>query len=236
MQPTNKTARFAGFLYLLMGASAPFCLIYVPRTLIVRGNATATANNILAHEMLFRAGMVAELFIAVMWIFLAVVFYRLFNGVNQTQAALMAILGGLVCAPMSFLNVANELVALTLVRGADYLSVFDKSQLEALAMLFLRLHGQVIVVEQIFWGLWLFPFGLLVMRSGFLPRILGVLLILNGFPYVIGSLASLLLPGQTYSVLSVPAIILQFGELWIMLWLLIKGARVEPLTAAAASA
>jgi Domain of unknown function (DUF4386) len=128
--------------------------------------------------------------------------------------------------------VLNEIAALTLFRGADFLSVFDKRQLDALAMLFLRVHSQGIVVNEIFGGLWLFPFGVLVMRSGFLPRILGVLLIVNCFAYLAVSLTSLLLP--TYaSVVNRFAIIPETGELWIMLWLLIKGAKVEPLAAAA---
>src|SRR5579864_4552741 len=108
MEPTNKTARVAGALYLLMGIPAPFCLIYIPRTLIVPGNATATARNILASEMLFRTGIVAELFVAVVFVFLAMALYRLLSVVNKNQASLMVILA-LISVPVSFLNVVNEI-------------------------------------------------------------------------------------------------------------------------------
>lgn len=230
MHPTNRTARVAGLLYLLMGLPAPFSLIYVPRTLIVPGNATATANNILAHEMLFRAGIVTGLASAVSFILLVIALYRLLSGVNKTHAALMVILV-VVSVAIAFLNEVNNIAALTLFRGADFLSVFDKPQRDALAMLFLGLHRQGLAVDAIFWGLWLFPFGVLVMRSGFLPRILGLLLIVNCFAYVAASLTSLLLP--TYGVVVFRAVFpALLGELWIVLWLLIKGVKVPSVAAA----
>ncbi|HEV1995280.1 MAG TPA: DUF4386 domain-containing protein [Candidatus Acidoferrum sp.] len=226
MHPTNRTARVAGLLYVLMGLLVPFSLIYIPRTLIVPGNATATANNILGHEMLFRAGIVTGLASAVAFVLLVIALYRLLSGVNKTYAALMVILV-VVSVAIGFLNEVNNIAALTLFRGADFLAVFDKPQRDALAMLFLGLHRQGLVVNEIFWGLWLFPFGVLVMRSGFLPRILGVLLIVNCFAYVAASLISLLLPSYANVVFRAiqPALL---GELWIMLWLLIKGAKVQP--------
>jgi len=232
MHPTDKAARVAGAIYLSMIFTAPFSLIYVPRKLIVPGNATATGNNILAHETLFRLGIVADLITAVIFIFVVMALYRLLSSVNTTHASHMVALV-LVSAAVGFMNVLNDIAALTLFRGADFLAVLQKPQRDALAMLFLRLHGQGIVINEIFWGLWLFPFGVLVMRSGFLPRILGGLLIVNCFAYVALSLTSLLLPDYA-SVVSRFALPAQFGELWIMLWLVIMGARVKPLAAAAA--
>jgi hypothetical protein len=231
MHPTDKAARVAGLLYPLMGIPAVFSLIYIPRTLIVRGDAAATANNILTHEMLFRLGIVGELFCLVAFLFLAMALYRLLSGVNKTHASLMVILV-LVSVAIGFVNVVNNIDALTLFRGADFLAVFDKHQLDALGMLFLHLHSQGIAVNDIFWGLWLFPFGVLVMRSGFLPRILGLLLIVNCFAYVAASLTSLLLPSYA-NVVSRAILPALLGELWIMLWLLIKGAKVQPLAAPA---
>ncbi len=231
MHPTDKAARVAGAIYLSMVFVGPFSLIYVPRKLIVSGNATATAANILAHETLFRLGIVADLIGALIFILVAMALYRLLSGVSTTLASHMVALV-LVSAGVGFLNVLNHIAALILVRGADFLAVFDKPQREALAMLFLRLYGQGIVINEIFWGLWLLPFGLLVMRSGFLPRILGVLLIVNCFAYVAVSLTSLLLPDYA-NVVNRWATIPETGELWIMLWLLIKGAKVQPLVAAA---
>src|SRR3989338_1524927 len=164
MHPTDKAARVAGAVYLSLVVTAPFSLIYIPRTLIVRGNATATANNILAHETLFRLGIVADLISSVIFIFLVLALYRLLSGVNKTHASLMVALV-LVSVAVGFMNVVNNIAALTLFRGADFLAVFDKPQRDALGMLFLRLHGQGLVINEMFWGLWLFPFGVLVMRS-----------------------------------------------------------------------
>jgi len=232
MTPLSRSARVAGLLYLTL-LTAPLRLIYIPKTLFVTGNATATANNIAAHELLFRLGILSDLFTATMAIFLTLALYRLFQGVNQDLARLMVILGSLVVAPIYFLNTVNDLAALILARGDDFLSVFEKPQRDALALLFLRLHHGGVVANEIFWGLWLFPFGLLVYRSRFLPRILGVWLIINCFAYVAVSLTGVLFPRYEQAVFNIgfPAML---GELAIMLWLLIMGAKQQqPLPATA---
>jgi len=229
MHPTDKAARVAGAIYLSMVVTGPFTLIYIPSTLIVRGNASATANNILAHETLFRFGIVADLMTSVIFICLVMALYRLFSSVNQTIASLMVALV-LVSAAVGFVNGLNYIAALTLFRGADFLAVLEKPQRDALDMLFLRLDGQGNVINEIFWGLWLLPFGLLVMRSRFLPRILGVWLIINGFAYVVLSFTGLLSP-QHYEVAFRSAFPALLGEVAIMLWLVIKGAKVQPLPA-----
>jgi Domain of unknown function (DUF4386) len=231
MNSTKKAARLAGALYVLNGVTGFFSIMYVPSKLIVSGNATATRNNILAHEMLFRLGIFSELFCAAEFIFVAWALYRLLNGVNTTHASLMVILG-LVPLPIMFLNVLNEIAALALFRGADFLWVFDKPQRDALAMLFLDLHGQGFVLFEMLGGPFFIPLGLLVMRSGFLPRILGVLLIAVCFGYLADSLTTLLLPSYG-AVVSRFAMILTAGELPMMLWLLIVGAKDQPLAAPA---
>jgi hypothetical protein len=232
MHPTDKAARVAGAIYLLLVVTAPFSLMYVPSKLIVRGNATTTASNILAHEMLFRFSIVADLIFTVIFICLGVALYRLLSELNKTQAWLMMALI-LVSSAVGFMNVLNNVAALILFRGADFLAVFQKPQLESLGMLFLRLHDHGIMMDEIFWGLWLLPFGLLVMRSRFLPRILGAWLIVNGFAYVALSFTSLLWPqhqGMVYRIIF-PVL---FGEMAIMLWLVIKGANVKRLPVPAA--
>src|SRR5437667_11781137 len=170
MTSLSRNARIAGLLYLTL-LTAPLRLIYIPSKLFVAGNATATASNIAAHEMLFRLGIVSDLFTATMAIFLTLALYRLFQGVDQALARLMVILGALMVTPIYFLNTINDAAALLLARGTDFLSVFDKPQRDALVMVFLRMHGQGILANEVFWGLWLFPFGLLVYRSRFLPRV-----------------------------------------------------------------
>lgn len=228
MNSISKNARVAGLLYLLLGFTAPWRLVYIPSKLFVRGDAAATASNIAAHEWLFRFGIVADLLTGTIVIFVTLALYRLFKAVNQNLAVLMVILGSLMVTPIYFLNTLNDAAALILVRGADFLAVFEKPQREALAILFLRLHHHGVVANEIFWGLWLFPFGVLVFRSRFLPRILGLWLIINGFAYLAISFTGLLLPRyeDKVSTIAFPAML---GELAIMLWLLIKGAKVQPL-------
>ena len=230
MSSTRNPGRVAGFLYLLLVLFAPFRLIYIPTKLFVRGNATVTANNIGAHELLFRLGIVSDLLCGIILIFLILALYRLLNGVDRNLAVLMVILGGVLPATIDFVNVLNDAAALILVRGADFLSVFEKPQRDALAMLFLHLHRQEIVAAEILWGLWLFPLAILVYRSRFLPRFLGVWLIINGFAYLTISLTGLLVP-QYEDVVSNYAFPALLGEMAIMLWLLIKGAKSQPVDA-----
>ena len=177
MHPTVKAARIAGAIYLSMVFTAPFSLIYVPSKLIVRGNAAATADNILAHETMFRLSIFGDLLGHVIFICLAIALYRLLSSVNKTWAMLMVAFV-LVSAAVGFLNALNNIAAVILFRGGEFLDVVDKTQRDALAMLFIRLHNQGEFISEIFWGVWLFPFGLLVYRSGFLPRILGIWLII----------------------------------------------------------
>jgi hypothetical protein len=231
MSSTYNPGRVAGLLYLLL-LGAPLRLVYIPSKLFVPGNATATANNIAAHETLFRLGIVADLFTGTMAIFLVLALYRLLKGVNQNQAVLMVILGGPITAALYFFNVVNDAAALMLVRGADFLSVFEKPQRDALAMLFLRLHDREVIAAEIFWGLWLIPLAMLVYRSGFLPRFLGVWLTVNGIAYVALSLVGWLLP-RYYPVAFNSAFPALLGELAFMLWLLIKGAKPQPVVAPA---
>ncbi len=229
MESRKKTARIAGLLYLLTSIPGFFALLYVPSHFIVSGNAAATAGKIASSELLFRIGILCEVAGFTGFIFVVGQLYRLLSEVNKAQASMMFILM-LVSIPISLLNVLNEIAALMLVRGSDFLSVFNQSQREALAMLFLKLHGQGFVVAQIFWGLWLIPFGMLVYKSGFLPRILGVLLLIACFGYLANSLVAFrLLPENVGNILGQ----LTIAELPIILWLLIMGAKERPLAAAA---
>ena len=231
MHPTKKAARIAGFIYLSMVFTAPFSLIYVPSKLIVRGNAAATADNILAHETMFRLSIFGDLIGQVIFICLGIALYRLLSNVNKTWAALMVAFV-LVSAAVGFLNTLNNIAALTLFRGADFLAVFDKPQRDALAYLFVRLHSQGISIDEIFWGIWLFPFGLLVFRSGFLPRWIGVWLMINCFGYVFLSVISFFFPAYDDKAFLYLQPVL-FGELAIMLYLVIRGANVKALPAEA---
>jgi len=226
MNSTKKQARIAGLLYFLVGITAPIGLEYVPRKLMVAGNATATADHVRALGSLLRIGIASELFHQAVAVFLVLALFRLFRDVNEPLARQMVILGALVSVPVVFLNVVNEMAALMLVSGADFLSVFDPRQLDALAFLFLRLHDKGIEVASIFWGLWLFPFGMLVIRSGFIPRVLGVLLWMAGAAYLASAFTVVLLPHYAHRVGSF-AMIFEIGELPIIFWLLIWGAKEQ---------
>jgi hypothetical protein len=231
MHPTKKAARIAGAIYLSMCLVAPFAMLYVPGKLVVRGNATATAENILAHETLFRLSILGDLIGHVVFICLAIALYRLLSNVNKTWAMLMVSFV-LVSAAVGFLNTLNNIAALILFRGADFLAVFDKAQLNALGYLFIRLHSQGLFINEIFWGVWLFPFGLLVYLSGFLPRILGIWLIIACFAWIVMSIIAQFFPnfyGSAFNWLQ-PAF---FAELAIMLYFLIRGANVEAIPAEA---
>jgi hypothetical protein len=226
-QPARSTlGRLAGAIYLSMVVTGPFSLIYVPTKLIVTGNAAATAANILAHETMFRLSIFADLVGQVIFICLAIALYRLLREVSRPWAWLMVAFV-LVSAAVCFMNALNDIAALILFRGAEFLNVFDKPQRDALGMLFLRLHSNGIFIAEIFWGLWLFPFGLLVFRSKFLPRFIGVWLMTNCFGYLALSVTALFFPTY-YNVLFSYSQPVLFGELAIMLWLLIKGAKDEP--------
>ena len=233
MRSTKNPGRFAGLLYVLTSMVGFFAMGYVPSKLMVHGNAAATAGNIAASEMLFRLGIAGELIGQAAFIFVALALYDLLKGVSRRHASLMVILI-VVSIPIALVNELNSIAALVLVRGAEFLAVFEKPQRDALAMLFLTLHHHGFVVAEIFWGLWLFPLGLLVYRSRFLPRFLGVWLALAGIAWVLLSLTGILMPQYQNKVdtYSQPAFI---GEIVFMLWLAIKGAQPPALDATASS-
>lgn len=226
MTPLSKNARIVGFLYLLLVFAGPLRLIYIPNVLFVHGDAGATAANILAHETLFRLGIVADLFGGTVLIFLSLAFYRLFKDVDQYQAVLLVITGGIIPCVLYFVNVVNDAATLQLVKGDDFLNVFTEPQRDALAFLFIRLHYQLIVAAEVFWGIWLFPMGILTIKSRFLPRFLGWWLILNGICYLASSFTGEMYPDYA-DVISKYAFPFQLGEVAFMLWILILGAK-EP--------
>lgn len=231
MNPIKKHAHIAGILYVAASITAVFAWVYVNGKIFVRDDATATANNIRASDTLLRLGIAAELIGSIIFIFVVLALYRLFKPVSEKHAMAMAILL-LISTPISLLAVLGEVAALIVTGGANFLSTFDQHQLDSLSYLFFRLHGQALVVAQIFWGLWLFPFGLLVIRSGFIPRFLGYLLWIAAFGHIANSFAAVLLPAQRQAIAQF-ADILQMAELPIIFWLLIWGAKVKAIPATA---
>jgi hypothetical protein len=231
MTSRSKNARIAGLLYILASAVGVVRLIYVPNALIVHGNAAATADNIAAHELLFRLSIFSNLVASALWILVPLALYRLLQEVDQTLAVLMVILGSLMQVPLFFFNTANDVAALLFARGAEFLAVFDKPQREAFTLLFLNLHHHLDLANAMFWGLWLLPFGLLVYRSRFLPRFLGVWLMIGCFAWVALSFAGFLFPAYADKVFTLGQP-LALGEVATMLWLVIRGANEQRLAAA----
>ena len=216
-------ARLTGVLYLLLGVFSGFAFFSVRNELIIWGDAAATANSILASESLFRIGFVSDLIGQVIFIFLIVNLYKLLAMVSRSQARLMVILA-LAGVPIAMLNVTNHYAPLLLLSGADYLAVFSTEQLHAFALFFLELLDIGVLVATIFWGLWLLPFGYLVFKSGFIPKILGILLIIGGIGYLVDFFTLALLPSLGGLTIAEYTFI---GELLLPLWLLIKGINVE---------
>ena len=223
MRLTGNPGRDAGLLYVVLGVLGAFSILYVPGKLIAPGDAAVTARNILASETLYRFSIVSGLISSALFVYLGRALYRLFQGVDREKAVWMVALIAISVA-IGLALTANDIAALVVLRSSDVLAAFDPAEREALALLFLRVGAAAIPLVMIFWGLWLFPFGTLVMRSGFVPRILGVLLIVNGVAYLIATVMRLLVPD--YADLMDKVLLLpELGEIWIMLWLVIKGVR-----------
>ena len=232
MDSLKRNARIAGFFYLALVLVGPFRLLYIPTVLFVTGDPAATAHNIASHESLFRLGIFSDLVAATLDIFVVLSLYRLLNGVDRSLATIMAVLG-IVDVPIYFMNTLNDFAALLFARGTAFIAVFDPAQRIAMTVLFVNLHHFGAVVNEVFWGLWLLPFGILVYKSGFLPRFLGVWLVLNCFAYLAQNVVGVLVPQYADAVSNV-AFPLQFGEIAIMLWLIVMGARVRPAATALA--
>jgi hypothetical protein len=216
----NRTARSAGALYLALMPFGFFGFMYVPSVLVVSGDAATTSRNIMTSGWLFRSGIVSSLISQIIFIFLVLALHRLLKPVNKEHAMLMVVLG-LLAVPIAFLNEVNHLAALRLLTSAND-GAFTTSQLQAQAMLFLDMRKSGILITLAFWGLWLVPLGVLVFKSGFLPRVLGVLLVIAGAGYVLDVATQLVSTG-------LPTIG-QFtfvGEVLLTLWLLIRGVNVE---------
>lgn len=220
----NRDARVAGLLYLLAVVIGVFDLMYIPATFIKRGDAAATAHNILTHQFLFRLGTLSDLLCGIVWLFVVLALYRLLADVDRTQAQLMLILGAFMQVPLFFVNVLNYAGALLMVTDTTFLTVFTGPQRDAIAMLFLRMHYYELMASYVFAGLWLIPFGILVFKSRFLPRVLGIWLIVNGVANLAICFTVFLAPQyvDTVSTIATPLVL---GEIAIMLWLLIMGAR-----------
>jgi hypothetical protein len=220
----KSTARFAGLLYLVWIVTGLYSIYYVPSQIHTNGDAAAAAQSILSNEFLFRATILTDLLSSALWIFLVLVLYRLLKPVDLLQARLLVALV-IVQIPIVFTMGAFNITALMIVKG-EILRTFEIVQRQDLALLFLRVNDYGVLGLEFFWGLWLVPLSVLVYRSRFLPRFLGVWLMIDAFALVVLCFTSLLFP-QSKDVVYKIAFPAMLGEVAFMLWLLIKGAKPQ---------
>ena len=221
----NKTARIAGFLYLILIICGMFSYMFVNSRLIVPGDAATTINNIMASKSLYVSGIISWLISETAFVLLVYVLYKLLKPVNKNHALLM-VMFVLVAVPISFINELNKFAALLLLSGADYLTAFTANQLHALVPLFLDLNEYGIHINSMFFGLWLLPLGYLVFKSGYIPRILGILLMIGWLGYMLEFFTFFLFPDFNAAIEPV-FMITGIGEFLLVLWLLIKGVNVK---------
>ena len=227
MSSKKRTARIAGFLFLILILSGVFAEFFVRQKIMVPGNAVATANNIMNQEWLFRLGIVSDLVMTTAYLFFAIVVYSLFKPVNVNHAQVM-VLCVVIAVSILCINTFNQVAALVLMSGADYLKVFEKDQLQGLVTFFLKLHTNGYAIAQIFYGLYLLPLGYLVYRSGFLPKIIGIFLMLGCFGDVIDFFRFFLFPDFQSIILQNITLPANIGEFSFCLWLLIMGVKDQP--------
>lgn len=231
----TATARGAGLLYLVVVLTGIVSLAYVPSQISVPGNAAATVANIRTYEPLFRVGIAAGLVCYTAFLLLPLLLYRLLAPSGRAAAATMVALAT-ASVPIAFGNLVHRLNALSLVGGGDHLAALTPSQIDAQVMIELAAYGNGLLVVKIFWGLWLLPFGYLVVRSGLLPRLLGLLLMAGCLGYLIDVGARLFVPAYgTAAVARLVTLPGSVGEIGTCLWLLIMGVRT-PNAAAPQSA
>ncbi len=215
-------ARLAGLVYLLVVITGIFTLAYVPSQLFVWNDAAATVKNISNAELMFRLSIFTGLLCYVFFLILPLVFYKLLKNINKNMALLMVIFA-VISVPISIFNLTNKLDLLTLLGNADYLSVLSAEQIQYQVMSFLRSYNNGILIVEIFWGLWLFPLGYLIYYSKFLPKFLGVLLILGSISYLIQVFFHIVFPEiDLPGFVGIPASVAEIGT---CLWLLIMGAK-----------
>lgn len=214
----RRDARIAGILYILLGLIAPVRLMYIPNAVLVSGNAQATMANIASHEAIFRVAILTDVVAAVLSLFVGLALFRLFRAVDRDLASVMLVLGGFMVTPIYFFNLLNDAGAVVVARAPSYLAAFDQQQREGLVSLFLRLHHYGVVVNEMFWGLWLLPFAALILKSRLLPRFIAIWLFLNGGAYMLVCVLGILSPSLEAKVsdLLFPALA---GEIVAMFWL-----------------
>jgi len=220
----NHTSRIAGFWYLGLAVFASVGMLLADARFVVPGDAAATAAAIRGDGLLYRLGIASALVGQGCFVFVGLAFGRLFRPVDESLARALVTLV-VVAVPIAFLNEVFRFAPVVLL-GEPSLPGFEPAQLQALALFFLKLHEEGILIVSVFWGLWLLPLGILTWKSGFFPRVFGALLLVNGVSYVVDSFVGLVVPDVHRAIAPVMGVLLAIGEIPFLLWLLVRGARV----------
>ncbi len=225
MTDKRKISRIAGLLYLVVVITGMFSLAYVPKQLFVWDNPSKTFENILNNETLFRLSIASSVICYVTFIFLPIFLYRLLQSVNNFVAKLMAILA-IISVPISLINLQNKYAILSLINTSKVQNVQSIQETHKQTMLYLEHYDNGILIATVFWGLWLLPFGYLVYKSVFLPKLLGIFLILGCFGYLINYFGNTLSGNyRTLGISQYLGILPAIGEIGICLWLIFVGAK-----------
>ncbi len=225
MNSIRKTARLAGFYYLLIAIFGFYGIMYVPSQVMVKGNAMATMKNILEKEFLFRSGISVNLVSPVAFILLALAFYQLFKNIDEQKAKLMLALV-IVQIPISFLAESFAIASLMTAKS-EILKKLDLIQRADWVLFLLKIKSYTVIALEIFWGLWLIPLGQLILKSGYLPKLIGVLLVLGGITYVLESFDYILFSEKLSFITDYGFVLYSTAELSTVAWLLVKGIKVR---------
>jgi hypothetical protein len=224
VESPQRLARIAGVLYLLNGITAGFAFGYVLTKVYIPGNAATTAANVVANSGLVRMGVVADLFQATEWIFLAMTLYILLRHVHESAARAMVVLVA-VGAAITCLNEVFQFESVRVATGGSYATALGATGSGALVLLLLDIHHYGFLIAQIFFGLWLLPLGYLAYRSAMFPKALGVMLVVGGACYLVGLLAVFLVPDSGEKINVVVTIPSTIAELSMVGYLLVKGVK-----------
>jgi hypothetical protein len=222
------TARIAGVLYLINAITAAFGIIIIPAKLILPDNVAATVQNIISNEFLFRCSILSSFVSQIVFVFLALTLYKLFEKVSTFHVRTLLTLV-VISIPIAFFIIFNQISALSILKE-NFMTSFEQVQQYSLAMSKLKMYENGIVVIGIFWGLWLIPFGQLVYKSDFIPKVFGILLIAGGISYLIDVITFILIPEFHVQTNILVAITSSIAELSMVLWFLIKGIKKDKKT------
>lgn len=222
----KKTARIAGLFFLLMVVSGLFAEVFFRQKLMGSNDLSVTAGNILTNSFLYRIGITSDLLMALSYLLTALALFKLLSSADKNMAGAMVVFATAGSVLLMF-NVLLEIAPLYILSGNDYLSAFSSSQRESLAMLFYTLYQHGYMIGQIFFALWVLPLGILIYKSGFIPKVFGILFVIETVFALTAVMVHFLMPSATIeTILMLPMMVAEFAFLF---YLLIRGMNESKL-------